>query len=82
MPMIKCFTVHDEIGRVLTKAGFWSFEDDDAVEFTREDDAIEVADEHPGTTVEMSRRYVEPSRVVSTVSDLSTSQANTERTAA
>lgn len=57
MPMVTRFRVEDETGRVLTIAGFFAYETDDAVQFTREDDAIEASDEHPGTTVERFQRY-------------------------
>ena len=57
MPMVTRFRIEDETGRVLTIAGFFSYDTDDAVQFTREDDAIEVSDEHLGTSVECFTRY-------------------------
>lgn len=57
MPMVTRYRVETETGMVLNHDGLFSYDTDDAVQFTREDDASDVADQFPGTTVERFTRY-------------------------
>jgi hypothetical protein len=51
------YRIEDEVGRVLTDEGFFSYEADDALQFRSEDQALEEAAAFPGTTVERFERY-------------------------
>ena len=55
--MVTRYRIEDEVGRVLTDEGFFSYEIDDALQFRCEDEAIEEARSFPGTTVERFQRY-------------------------
>lgn len=55
--MVTRYRIEDEVGRVLTSEGFFSYEVDDAVQFRCEDEALEEAAAFPGTTVERFERY-------------------------
>lgn len=55
--MVTRYRIEDEIGRVLTNEGFFSYELDDALQFRCEDEAYEEARSFPGTTVERFERY-------------------------
>ncbi|AUX76374.1 hypothetical protein [Sinorhizobium fredii] len=57
--MVTRYRIEDEVGRVLTDEGFFSYERDDAAEFRCEQDAIEECAYLPGTTVEQFQRYAE-----------------------
>ncbi len=57
MAFVTRYQITDEVGRVLTADGFFSYDDDDAEQFRDEDDAIEASDRHPGTTVETFKRW-------------------------
>jgi hypothetical protein len=56
MAMVTRYSITDEVGRFLTAEGFFSYDDADAVEFRREDDAIEELADYPGCTVETYQR--------------------------
>ncbi|PDT55068.1 MULTISPECIES: hypothetical protein [Sinorhizobium] len=55
--MVTRYRIEDEVGRVLTDEGFFSYEVDDAVIFRSEAAAIEDAAAFPGTTVERFERW-------------------------
>ncbi|MFQ6161433.1 hypothetical protein [Sinorhizobium meliloti] len=55
--MVTRYRIEDEVGRVLTAEGFFSYEVDDALQFRCEDEAYEEARSFPGTTVERFERY-------------------------
>ncbi|PND29037.1 hypothetical protein [Sinorhizobium sp. M4_45] len=55
--MVTRYRIEDEVGRVLTVEGFFSYEVDDALQFRCEDEALEEAAAFPGTTVERFERY-------------------------
>ncbi|MDW9644501.1 hypothetical protein GOB48_22305 [Sinorhizobium meliloti] len=55
--MVTRYRIEDEVGRVLTVEGFFSYEADDALQFRSEDEAYEEASALPGTTVERFERY-------------------------
>lgn len=55
--MVTRYRIEADCGLYLTGTGDFTHDVDDAVQFTREDDAIEVSDEHPGTSVERFTRY-------------------------
>lgn len=57
MAIVTRYRIEDEIGRVLTADGFFSYEIDDAIQFRTEYAAIEESDLFPGTTVERFERY-------------------------
>ncbi|ASP98546.1 hypothetical protein GOC87_21590 [Sinorhizobium meliloti] len=55
--MVTRYRIEDEVGRVLTVEGFFSYEADDALQFRSEDEAYEEVSAFPGTTVERFERY-------------------------
>ncbi|MQW73666.1 hypothetical protein GHK50_33750 [Sinorhizobium medicae] len=55
--MVTRYRIEDEVGRVLTDEGFFSYEIEDALQFRCEDEAIEEARSFPGTAVERFQRY-------------------------
>ncbi|RVH05058.1 hypothetical protein CN217_26520 [Sinorhizobium meliloti] len=55
--MVTRYRIEDEVGRVLTNEGFFSYEVDDALQFRSEDEAYEEAAAFPGATVERFERY-------------------------
>ncbi|MDE3874637.1 hypothetical protein I7G55_11015 [Sinorhizobium meliloti] len=55
--MVTRYRIEDEVGRVLTVEGFFTYEVDDALQFRSEDEAYEEAAAFPGTTVERFERY-------------------------
>ncbi|MFK3965712.1 hypothetical protein ACI2KT_19115 [Ensifer adhaerens] len=56
MAMVTRYSIQDEVGRFLTIEGFFAYDDDDAVEFRDEDEAIEELAAYPGCTVETYQR--------------------------
>lgn len=57
MAMVTRYRIEDEVGRVLTAEGFFSYEVVDALQFRCEDEAYKKARSFPGTTVERFERY-------------------------
>lgn len=55
--MVKRFWVMDAAGLYFAGNDTFTYEQDDALEFTRKDDAEEIAETHPGTTVERFERW-------------------------
>ncbi|OMQ44721.1 hypothetical protein [Ensifer sp. 1H6] len=55
--MVTRYRIEDEVGRVLTEDGFFSYDSDDALEFRSEAAAIEEASSFTGTSVETFQRY-------------------------
>lgn len=56
MAMVTRYSIQDEVGRFLTIDGFFAYDDDDAVEFRDEDEAIDELAAYPGCTVESHQR--------------------------
>lgn len=56
MAMVTRYSIQDEVGRFLTIDGFFSYDDDDAVEFWDEDEAYDELAAYPGCTVESYQR--------------------------
>lgn len=56
MAMVTRYSIQDEVGRVLTRMGFFAYDTADAVEFRDEDDAYEELAAYPGCTVETYER--------------------------
>ncbi len=59
MAMVTRYSIQDEVGRFLTIEGFFSYDDDDAVEFWDEGEAYEELATNPecrGCTVETYQR--------------------------
>lgn len=59
MAMVTHYRIEDEVGRVLTDEGFFSYETADAAEFWDEDAAYEGLAAYPGCTVETYQRFSE-----------------------
>lgn len=59
MAMVTRYSIQDEVGRFLTIDGFFSYDDDDAVEFRDEDEAIDELAAYPGCTVETYQRVAD-----------------------
>ncbi|MGF6157808.1 hypothetical protein M2267_003067 [Ensifer sp. KUDG1] len=59
MAMVTRYSIQDEVGRLLTIDGFFSYDDADAVEFWDEDEAYEELATNPecrGCSVETHQR--------------------------
>ncbi|QRY69143.1 hypothetical protein JVX98_13040 [Ensifer sp. PDNC004] len=56
MAMVTRYSIQDEVGRFLTIAGSFAYDDEDAAEFWDEDEAIAELAAYPGCTVETYQR--------------------------
>ncbi len=75
MAMVTRYSIQDEVGRFLTRMGFFAYDTADAAEFRDEDDAYEELVAYPGCTVETYQR-------VANRPDSTVATSNHERAAA
>ncbi|MDX0572139.1 hypothetical protein GOD68_18085 [Sinorhizobium medicae] len=55
--MVTRYLIEGRPGQFLTDEGFFTFDRDDAAEFTDQDEAYETAAAYPGATVEAYSRF-------------------------
>lgn len=73
--MVERFWIMDRAGLYFAGDDEFTYEQDSALEFTREDDAEEIAEANPGTTVERFERWARFPDLVADPKDYALSEA-------